>query len=88
SPKGILGLHIVLAVFVMCVESPQAILAIGLAFVFIVTSHTISPLGVLRVECFELERDIGVLGRWEWVGVSCGEYLGGGLGSKLWGKGR
>ncbi|GKC94259.1 hypothetical protein Tco_1159701, partial [Tanacetum coccineum] len=27
------------------------------------------------------------MGRWEWVGVSCGEYLGGGLELKTGGEG-
>ncbi|GJZ27775.1 hypothetical protein Tco_0572422 [Tanacetum coccineum] len=29
---------------------------------------------------------VGVLGRWEWVGVSCGVYWRGGLGLKQWGE--
>ncbi|GJX93189.1 reverse transcriptase domain-containing protein [Tanacetum coccineum] len=35
----------------------------------------------------ELERDIGVLGRWEWVGVSCDGTWDSGLGVKPWERG-
>ncbi|GJS25514.1 hypothetical protein Tco_0454146 [Tanacetum coccineum] len=48
---------------------------------------TISPLkGVLGLCDLPGKGFVGVLGRWEWVGVSCGVYWRGGLGLKQWGE--
>ncbi|GJW38298.1 hypothetical protein Tco_0064143 [Tanacetum coccineum] len=46
----------------------------------------ISPLkGFSGLSDFGRERDIGVLGRWEWVGDSCRGVLGRWFGLKPWG---